>query len=106
MFKLYYRGISTTGLHATSSSSLISCVVVVVIVVVVGLLLLLLLVCFHRYRVVVVVGFSPFENKAGPTDGRTDEQTDNPTRIRTDRHIFLYRCVVASKKMTCNRKWS
>ena len=76
MFKLYYRGISTTGLHATSSSSLISCVVVVVvvIVVVVGLLLsllllLLLLVCFHRYRVVVVVGFSPFENKAGPMDG-------------------------------------
>ena len=64
MFKLYYRGISTMGLHATSSSSLISCVVVVV-----GCLLLL--VCFHRYRVVVVVGFSPFENKAGPTDGRT-----------------------------------
>ena len=80
MFKLYYRGISTTGLHATSSSSLISCVVVVVIVVVVGLLLsllllLLLLVCFHRYRVVVVVvGFSPFENKAGPTDGRTTQR--------------------------------
>ena len=66
MFKLHYRGISTTGLHATSSSSLISCVVVVVIVVVVGLLLLL--VCFHRYRVVVVVGFLPFENKAGPMD--------------------------------------
>ena len=82
MFKLYYRGISTTGLHATSSSSLISCVVVVVIVVVVGLLLLLLLlllVCFHRYRVVVVVGFSPFENKAGPMDGRTDKQPDTHT---------------------------
>ena len=45
----------------------ISCVVVVVIVVVVGLLLLLL-VCFHCYRV-VVVGFSPFENKAGWMDG-------------------------------------
>ena len=78
MFELYYRGISTTGLHATSSSSLISCVVVVVIVV--GLLLLLLLlVCFHRYRVVVVVGFSPFENKAGPMDGRTDRQPDAHT---------------------------
>ena len=76
MFKLYYRGISTTGLHATSSSPLISCVVVVVIVVVVGLLLLLLLVCFHRYRVVVVVGFSPFENKAGPTDGQMDGRAD------------------------------
>ena len=81
MFKLYYRGISTTGLHATSSSSLISCVVVVVIVVIVGLLLLLLLllVCFHRHRVVDVVGFSPFENKAGPTDGRTDGQPDAHT---------------------------
>ena len=82
MFKLYYRGISTTGLHATSLSSLISCVVVVVIVVVVvGLLLslLLLLVCFHHYRVVVVVGFLPFENKAEPTDGRTDGQADAHT---------------------------
>ena len=76
MFKLYYRGISTTGLHATSSSSLISCVVVVVVV---GLLLSLLLVCFHRYRVVVVVGFSPFENKAGPTDGQTDGRADAHT---------------------------
>ena len=87
MFKLYYRGISTTGLHATSSSSLISCVVVVVIVVVVGLLLsllllllLLLLVCFHHYRVVVVVvGFSPFENKAGLMDGQTDGRADAHT---------------------------
>ena len=81
MFKLHYRGISTTGLHATSSSSLISCVVVVVIVVVVGLLLsllLLLLVCFHRYRV-VVVGLLPFENKAGPTDRQTDGQPDAHT---------------------------
>ena len=43
------------------------------------LLLLLLLVCFHRYRVVVVVGFSLFENKAGPTDGRTDRQPDAHT---------------------------
>ena len=81
MFKLYYRGISTTGLHATSSSSLISCVVVVVIVVVVGflLLLLLLLVRFHRYCVVVVVGFSPFENKAGPTDRQTDGRANAHT---------------------------
>ena len=59
------------------------CVVVVVTVVVVGLLLfllllLLLLVCFQRYRV-VVVGFSPFENKAGPTDGRTDGQPNAHT---------------------------
>ena len=46
MFKLYYRGISTTGLHATSSSSLISCVVVVVIVVVTVVVIVVVIVVF------------------------------------------------------------